>query len=274
MNPTVSLVVATWNRESTLREAITSALRQTHPILEVLVCDDGSTDGSRPLIESLGDGRVRWIAGDHFGRPAVPRNRGLAQAQGEWIAFLDSDDAWLPRKTELQLSHVLAAGQRAVCSNALRMTPSNRTEWKPLLSISGSRMSLDDLLKTNHIICSSAMIHRSVLAQAIGFPESTSLRALEDYAFWLRIATQTDFDYVPEPLVLYRDDPENSLRHEQTSNLWVQRQRVIGNLLEWTGQEGREPMPTSRLRMIRRFYYEALARARVSSVKQWIKSRL
>src|SRR5262249_7122187 len=101
--PSVSVIIPTWNRAATVMAAVESALAQTHAPLEVLVCDDGSSDDSAQRVGALPDPRVRWLPGPRGGRPAIPRNRGIAAARGEWLAFLDSDDEWLPDKLERQL---------------------------------------------------------------------------------------------------------------------------------------------------------------------------
>ncbi len=96
MRAEVSVIIPTWNAAATIKTAVLSALRQTYPPLEILVCEDGSTDNSKEIVESLNDARVRWLTGPHAGQPAIPRNRGIRKATGQWLAFLDSDDEWLP----------------------------------------------------------------------------------------------------------------------------------------------------------------------------------
>src|SRR6185295_5594024 len=105
MKPRVSVVIPTYNRKSVLLESIASVQNQTVRELEILVCDDGSTDGSSDAVGLLmqRDARIRWIPGEHSGYPGISRNRGIRAAAGEWIAFQDSDDLWLPQKLERQL---------------------------------------------------------------------------------------------------------------------------------------------------------------------------
>ena len=117
----VSVIIPTWNSSNTVGATIRSALAQTFPPREILVCDDGSTDGTAEVVARVVDPRVKWIAGSHSGLPAVARNRGIAQTQGEWIAFLDSDDTWAPDKLSQQLQAASVWASPAVCSNAHRL---------------------------------------------------------------------------------------------------------------------------------------------------------
>ena len=227
----ISVIIPTWNRAALLKKAIQSVLAQTVPPLEVLVCDDGSMDNSRWMVESLGDRRVRFLGSSHGGRPAIPRNRGIREARGEWLAFLDDDDEWLPEKLEKEIALAQRLNCLAVCSNALRVLPGEATA-ENYLAFDEQRLTLNDLLQVNLVICSSAVIHRSLIPLVEGFPENQELTALEDYALWLRIATQTDFAYLAEPLVRYRDQPLAGIRTSGPGR-WEQRRRVFADFLRW-----------------------------------------
>lgn len=210
-----------------------SVLAQTTSPLEVLVCDDGSTDDSEARVRAVDDPRVRWLTGPRGGRPAIPRNRGIAAARGEWLAFLDSDDVWLPNKLERQLEAAEMLGERAVCCDAWRVTPNGEGIATPLLGGGDQVLTWWDLLCVNRVICSSALVHRSVLVGTDGFPEEPELKALEDYALWLRIAVQTDFAYLSCPLLNYLDDADNSVRSGKPDG-WGQRLAVLGNFGRWS----------------------------------------
>jgi glycosyltransferase involved in cell wall biosynthesis len=232
MKSGISVIIPTWNRADTIERAVRSALTQTFPPLEILVCDDGSTDDSCNIVKSISDHRVQWIKGSRSGRPAIPRNRGIKNSQGDWLAFLDSDDKWLPEKIERQLDRAERSKCLAVCSNAYRVVQGEGITG-PLLDFSGEKISFHDLLHLNRIICSSAVIHRSLLKRIEGFPEDPQLKAVEDYALWLRVATQTDFAFVGEPLLEYQDELSSSIRSENTS-IWLQRMHVFKNFTEWS----------------------------------------
>ncbi|OGR33183.1 MAG: hypothetical protein A2091_02790, partial [Desulfuromonadales bacterium GWD2_61_12] len=217
-------------------KAIRSALVQTLAVAEVLVCDDGSTDASREVVRAIADRRVRWVEGSRGGRPAIPRNRGIHESRGEWLAFLDDDDEWLPEKLERQLGLAGSLGTLAVSSNAFRIIP-GMPRGKALLDWQGERLTFADILDTNRVICSSVLIHRSLIADVAGFPESPRLIACEDYALWLRVASRTDFAYVAEPLLNYRDDPVNSVRKAGPDEKSLRRD-VLDDFTRWAAQSG------------------------------------
>ena len=275
MKAGVSVIIAAWNAAATIGETIQSALNQTHAPLEVLVCDDGSSDNTREIIEAFNDARVRWIDGERrSGRPAVPRNRGIAQSAGEWIAMLDSDDQWLPEKLAAQLALAEKLDCRAVSTNAVRFVPAKGAAGN-LLSWSKERITFNDLLDINQVVCSSALIHRSVFKIARGFPEAPGLKSIEDYACWLRAATQTDFAYLAEPLVIYRDDPVNSVRSADVT-LLSQRRLVFKDFLEWTTAQKQsdkviEGFERQVKRELQRDYWRRHA-GNIRRIKQKIKS--
>ncbi len=240
----VSVIIPTWNRAHTIEAAVRSALRQTLPPLEVLVCDDGSDDATEAIVRAIGDSRVRWLAGRRGGRPAIPRNRGIAAAKGEWLAFLDSDDVWMPKKLETQMAIVSGSKTRAICTNALRVRPGGK-ECGPLLATTNASFSARELFQANKVVCSSAVLHRTLFPTVEGFPEASELKAIEDYALWARVSTLSDFSYIGEPLVRYFDDAENSVRAEELDR-WRQRVVVFGDLLAWSRRHPTEISPITR----------------------------
>jgi glycosyltransferase involved in cell wall biosynthesis len=239
--PSVSVIIPTWNRATTIVAAVESALKQTHAPLEILVCDDGSDDDSEAHVRRLSDPRVVWLPGPRGGRPAIPRNRGIAAARGDWLAFLDSDDEWVAEKLARQLDVLRLSGRRACSTNALRMIP-GRGSGGRLHQDGPTALSLAKLFGDNRVVCSSALIAKSLMVQIEGFPEGEQLRAIEDHALWLRVACFTEFDYLADPLVIYRDDSANSVRAFDLDGS-RQRREVIDDFLSWCR---RHPGPESR----------------------------
>jgi glycosyltransferase involved in cell wall biosynthesis len=113
LTPTVSCIVPAFNAERYLREALDSIFAQTHPALDVLVVDDGSTDDSPGVAKSYGD-RVRYLFQPNAG-PAAARNRGLDAARGQFVAFLDADDLWHPEQLARQLARFAARPELDYC---------------------------------------------------------------------------------------------------------------------------------------------------------------
>ena len=215
--PLVSVIIPTWNRRHLLAKALASALSQRNVSVEVLVCDDGSTDGTAEMIAGWDDARIHLLSSNNTGRPAIPRNRGIAAAHGEWIAFLDDDDIWLPRKLENQLSAAQKYSALAVCSNALRLIPGNKANI-PYLASPPEWLDFKILCRCNYVITSSAMFHRSLIPKVTGFPEEERYIAVEDYALWLRIASLSPFIMLQTPQLIYRDSPATSIRGRSGSD--------------------------------------------------------
>jgi glycosyltransferase involved in cell wall biosynthesis len=234
--PTVSVIIPTWNRADTLKRAVVSVLNQTYPVTEILVCDDGSTDNSKQVILELNDARIKWCGGARAGMPSVPRNRGIAASKGEWLAFLDSDDEWLPHKIEKQIHAAGKLNTDAVCSNAFHVTSTGVS--KQLFSgYDKEIITFSDLLKSNYVICSTSIIKRSLISVVKGFPEAKEMNSIEDYALWLRVATQTDFAFVNEPLASYFDIASQTTIRSNYTDTWDQRIQIFSNLVGWLKSE-------------------------------------
>lgn len=208
-SPTVSVVIPTRNRVEKCIRAVQSALAQTFEPLEVLVCDDGSSDHTRDAIEGLArdDERIRlFSANAASGSPAQPRNTGIFHARGEWIALLDDDDLWLPEKLEFQLE-VADSSATIVCSNARRSSQG--------LYFAQTRdmvFSREELVHENPVIISSALISRKRLIASGGFSSWRPLAGCADYDLWLRLVRPGDtIVRLATPLVDYDDSDRERL---------------------------------------------------------------
>jgi len=262
----ISVIIPNWNRASLLRRCISSAIFQSLSPVEVLVCDDGSSDDSKAIVDSLNLESVKWLAGPRSSLPAVPRNRGMRAAVGEWIAFLDSDDYWFREKLELQYKYAVDLDVKAVCSNALSYINQVGLDGN-LLAYEEKKLGFFDLLKVNNVITSSVLIHRSIFEKIGGFPEDPRLRALEDYAFWLRVSTYTHFGYISEPLLVYTQNIQESVRNFSARNEFDQRRRILKSFLAWSLNQ-----------QINHGYYDAVSNElQKGSLRDWVglaRSRL
>jgi glycosyltransferase involved in cell wall biosynthesis len=230
--PSVSAVISTYERPDGCERAVHSALAQEPPPLEVLVCDDGSTDGTADRFRSWPE-PVRYVRVEpNRGTPAPARNEGAFQAKGEWLAFLDDDDEWLPGKLAKQLEHTADAD--VIATNAVTTGGGLYFPGAPALH----RPSRADILAANPVINSSALVRRTTLLEAGGFPTDGWLRGIEDYAGWLALADAgARFLVLGEPLVHYTTHGDGRL---STAPLRV---AVAGARLAWrrARQQPRDP---------------------------------
>lgn len=221
----ISVIIPNFNRAALLKLAIESVLQQTFPVLEIIVCDDGSTDKAQTVVESFGKEVVKWLSCGKSGRPAIPRNKGIQAAKGNFIAFLDNDDTWHPTKLQLQIEE-LKKGFGMVCTNAMRVF--DGVSISKLHATNGdSTFNFYHMVTTNQVVCSSVIIKKELLVEAGGFPESSQLKALEDYALWLRVSALTEIRYIDAALVNYTDEASGSIRKDSLST--AQQMKLIYN---------------------------------------------
>jgi glycosyltransferase involved in cell wall biosynthesis len=252
---TVSVIIPTYNAAGTLVKAIESVLHQTYPVLEILICDDGSTDISEELVKGLDNPKVSWLdCGRNYG-PGKPRNMGALAAKGDWLCFLDSDDYWLPEKLEQQLSLLADTGCQLASTNAFVSRGGIRTMERLLPSLP-ARVSFEELLNDNLIVCSSVMVYREIWLKTKGFPEERILSALEDYACWLQCLMRTEACIVNEPLLVYNDAPTVSIRSNGIQTIWGQRALVFGYVLERLQEQGYAS--DRRFRLLRKHWLRAV----------------
>ena len=190
-SPLISVIIPTYNRAGLIKETIESVCNQTYENLEILVIDDGSTDNTEQVTKSINDDRIKYFRQEHRGRPAPARNKGIQRAKGQFIAFLDSDDLWVPRKLETQLG----AFQRypdilLVCSNG-KIFSSHRDKYI-FNMLTNKRLSFRSSLMQNLVLNSSVLMRKNVAESVGSLDEDIRLRAVEDYDYWLRILKYKD----------------------------------------------------------------------------------
>jgi len=205
MQPIVSVVTATYNYGHFLGDAVDSVRAQTLGDFELIVVDDGSTDNTPDVIKPyLTDSRIEYHRVGHVGVTKA-KNFGIRRARGRFVAFLDSDDAWLPGKLERQVEVLDSApGVGAVYTRRF------------YFDCKGNSLGIDDrpfyrgniveqLFLDNFICYSTVMVRRAVLDE-VGIMDEAIFHP-SDYDLWLRIALRYRFEYIDEPLVRYRSHP-------------------------------------------------------------------
>lgn len=195
----VSVVIPAYNVGWCIEKAIKSVLSQTYSHLEIIVVDDGSTDNIATVLQKYRN-RIRIFTQSNAGLSNA-RNRGIRSATGDFVAFLDADDYWLPMKLERQVALLRERPEIGFCSTATRVERLDGTclsEWHcPEIETS----TLHTIFFRNSAIAgsgSSVLVRRDILLTVGFFDES--LKSLEDVDMWMRLAAITEYGCVPEPL--------------------------------------------------------------------------
>lgn len=209
----ISVVTPAFNAAPYLAQAIDSVLAQTIGDLEIIVVDDGSTDDTARVAAAYGS-RVLYLYQSNQG-VSTARNRGLKHCRGDLVGFLDADDTWMPQKIKRQLEALTAAPHARMCYTARLVTD---RDLKPISIEFSSRKAsaLEDLLLLGNVVGSpsSPLIDRRLLLEVGGFDPAYSHCA--DWELWVRLAGKTEFLYLPEPLVTYRQHGGNMSRQIET----------------------------------------------------------
>jgi glycosyltransferase involved in cell wall biosynthesis len=228
----IAVVIPTYNREKLLINAVKSVLNQTYPVTQIFICDDGSNDNSFEKVTRLNDERIIWINCGRNSLPSVPRNYGLSKCTNvDYIAFLDSDDVWMPQKLERQISVMSVMNVTAICSNAIK-SHERSEEVKFFINEKSGYKSYFNLIKINKVICSSVIIHKSILIQVGQFNELRIFRGIEDYDLWLKIARCTNWYFICDELLYYNDHSADSVRNDSIPPIF-QKKLIIKFHLKW-----------------------------------------
>lgn len=199
--PLVSVVLPTYNRRKLVTRAVQSVLEQSYRNLELIVVDDGSSDATGEALEYFtGDPRFHYLYQSNKGQSAA-RNRAIDRSCGEYIAFLDSDNYWLPEKLERQLEFLgRHDGFEILYSEIIPVEESGARMAKRSIPRFSGRI-LEQLLVSNCVTNNTALVKRSCFEEMGKFDEG--LRYCEDYDLWLRFATRYRFLYHPCDVACY-----------------------------------------------------------------------
>lgn len=198
--PETSVIIPTWNRRDLIARAIDSVFAQTRPVEEIIVVDDGSTDGTCEYLADRYGERIFYVRQDNAGVSAA-RNRGMALARGRYLALLDSDDEWLPEKTARQVAFLEAHPDIGmVLCDVFRVNPDGSLidVFDRRLQVPTDGPALRWILRDPALAPLSVLMRREVYETVGGFDES--LRTAEDLDFHLRIAARWPIGVITEPL--------------------------------------------------------------------------
>jgi glycosyltransferase involved in cell wall biosynthesis len=230
MNPKISVVIPTYNRAEKVQKAVASVLAQTLQVFEIIVVDDGSSDGTEQSLRAAFADRLRYYFQPNQGA-SVARNRGIEEARGEWIAFLDSDDVWQKDKLEWQWKALDQMNPPCgACYTDVGFM--NHAETRTMFQLAADNYQHAEEIGINTdvlrllvrpggagmVVCLSSLLARRDLMRELGGFDSRLLYT-QDSEFMFRLAMRTHFCYVNRPLVLFDRSPVED-RHVGVSSEW------------------------------------------------------
>jgi len=211
----VSIIIPTYNAASFIEQAIDSVLAQTYKDFEIVIIDDGSTDNTKEVLQKYAD-KIRYIMQPNKG-VAIARNTGIHNSESEYIAFLDSDDEWLPEKLELQMSIVEKNNDIGlVHTNDIQVSEGGQVLSidTPNIKYLFGKISKYLLLRKASIKTSTVLLRRKCLEKVGLFDPYLSRLGVEDRDLWIRFTKYYNAFYIDKPLVKYLVR-SNSMSHNQ-----------------------------------------------------------
>jgi len=255
MGDSVSVVVPCYNAARYLQKAIASIRMQAWPNLEIIVVDDGSTDDIAGVLEGLHGSDLRVMRQENAG-PAVARNLGIIVARGEWVAFLDADDYWLPSKLKTQFEALTREPIAAFCySSGILKSPINGENIEAPHGFGEDLF--ESLLWGSQLLMGSVIVRRDCFVKAGLF--DPQLRMGEDWDMWLRLAARWTGCYVQEPNVVCRI---SKAKNKYSSQLLEKcTLRVMNRLFSRRDWDEKAPELESHRRQLFSWHYSVLAKS-------------
>lgn len=212
--PLITIITPAYNAAATIADTIHSVQEQTYSHWEWIIVDDGSTDSTATIIQQFNDPRIQLLSSLHTGLPGKGRNMALARARGDYIAFIDADDLWLPDKLALQVDYLTTHPSVGLVFSTYYEWHSNDPGLGRLVpnirGLPNPGMLVRELCTRFFIGTSSVMVRRSLLDTWGGFDET--LDVAEDYELWLRLAPHTLYGFLERPLMRHRLHTHNLTR--------------------------------------------------------------
>ena len=222
----VSVIIPTHNREQTIKRSILSVLNQSYNNIEVILVDDGSNDNTVNVIHSINDSRVRVIVLDSNNGACRARNIGVANSRGEWIAFQDSDDEWLPEKIEKQLSFMESGNYDfSFCQGYLILLNGQRIKSPKDSYGTMADRNWYHVLMTDFPVSTQKFMCRRKVLKKIGFDEE--LCKSQDKDFALQVAHDFKVGYLAEPLVNIYATPQSITYSTNQEKRFYSTKRIV-----------------------------------------------
>jgi glycosyltransferase involved in cell wall biosynthesis len=230
--PKVSVIIPTYNRANYVTEAINSVLSQTYTNFEIIVVDDGSTDNTKEALRPY-MGAIRYIYQPNSG-PSVARNRGVREATSEFIAFLDSDDVWLPEKLEKQIP--LMMDDSVVLSYSNHIIGDTGTDCFTIIGLNSNNkefilerpLQLLTRRAGSGISTPSTICRKNVILHVGGFDQR--MKIAEDVRMWFRLSMEGKFAITTQPLTVVRRGSKEHLTNRRTLNEYKECERMLSEV--------------------------------------------
>lgn len=211
-NPIVSIIIPTYKRPQYLEETLVSIMEQTYQDFEVLVIDDGTPNYENEAVCARFD-KVKYFKIKNSGGPAMPRNVGILKATGKYIALVDDDDIWLPKKLEIQVAILDENPNFGLVHSCCEVIDENGNLKNSIIGRPGSPAvkhgNVSMRMMGNWTIMMSTPLVRKEIIEKVGLFNEKMPPAGEDVEYWVRCSFFTDFYYIDEPLVHYRIHTNN-----------------------------------------------------------------
>ena len=199
-SPFFSVIIPTYNCADFLKRALTSVFIQTYQNFEVIVVDNSSTDNTEDVLNSFGDKKLAWKKVNNNGIIAHSRNKGIENANGDWIAFLDSDDVWNSDKL-MQVKNAINQNPKVIliCHDEWRVVNGERKNHL-MYGPAGNDLYERLLFKSNCLSTSAVCLRKDVAMETGGFSEKEEFVTAEDYEYWIRLSQEGKFHFINEAL--------------------------------------------------------------------------
>lgn len=218
MSAKVSVIIPTQNRAKLLPRAIDSVLSQSFKDFELIIINDGSTDGTNELLKKYQseDSRIRVITYDSPQGIPIVRNRGMTEATGKYIAWQDDDDEWLPKKLEKQVENLdrLPPDYGIVYTGYWRIRKNGKKVYFPPKWVKPTEGDLYRVFLKKNFLCMQAMLQRKEVFEQVGGFE-LEYPVLQEYDWFPRVAKKFKFAYIPEPLLILHHTPGSNSQNSE-----------------------------------------------------------
>lgn len=207
-NPTVSIVIPTFNRDYTIERSVKSILNQIYSDFEIIVVDDGSTDNTKEVVERIDDNRVFYIKHEKNRGAASAINTGINHSRGKFISFIGSDDEWLPEKLQKEMKVIEESDTKiGVVYSRLLKFENNKKIYVPSDSVIKKEGNIHKEILEGNFVNAFSVIKKECFDKCGLFDEN--LRGFEDWELYIRISKSYEFRYLDESLAIAHRSPDN-----------------------------------------------------------------